>query len=414
MSITVADGNFDPNQLLENLPNLGQYEAGSLPEGLLRALLLSYQRNQELTVRVNNIMHAFSALELKVANQEESIRKMKDQEISDFDEVIALRSRMNDYDNREETTIIPDPSKPRKKVADPEEFTGDRRKFLLFKSQLISALGQQLSTYPTETDKFNFAVGFIRGDAYQHVMPWVDSQRDNPAKEVTNFETFISSLEKAFGPIDEKGDAQRRLSTIKQTGSVDAYAALFRSVMYLTGYNDESLKRAFMEGLKQPILDKMVGLKPEQEGFEGFVQFASKIEHDLAWYKKSTSTSTSSNTTSTSKPTFTPRKDPNAMDVDKMKLEREKFLKLRAEGKCFNCEQTGHMSSKCPKPRKEKTRVAVATTPEPSATIEEVDERALVPVTKKSLDERNAESLESLTATLKDFMVSFSKQNKGF
>jgi Zinc knuckle len=46
------------------------------------------------------------------------------------------------------------------------------------------------------------------------------------------------------------------------------------------------------------------------------------------------------------------RRDPNAMDVDAVRvlsLEQDKKQKLRKEGKCFLCEKQGHLMRDCPK-----------------------------------------------------------------
>ena len=45
--------------------------------------------------------------------------------------------------------------------------------------------------------------------------------------------------------------------------------------------------------------------------------------------------------------TFRKRRDPNAMDIDAMSVEKREGL-MKA-GKCFYCEEHGHMAKDCPK-----------------------------------------------------------------
>jgi len=43
-----------------------------------------------------------------------------------------------------------------------------------------------------------------------------------------------------------------------------------------------------------------------------------------------------------------PRRDPNAMDVDRCRETR----------RCYNCGETGHLTARCSKPRKERSEKA--------------------------------------------------------
>jgi len=43
-----------------------------------------------------------------------------------------------------------------------------------------------------------------------------------------------------------------------------------------------------------------------------------------------------------------PRRDPNAMDVDRCRETR----------RCYNCGETGHLTARCSKPRKERSEEA--------------------------------------------------------
>jgi Zinc knuckle len=47
------------------------------------------------------------------------------------------------------------------------------------------------------------------------------------------------------------------------------------------------------------------------------------------------------------------KKDPNAMDVDALTLEKRN--EMMRKGLCFNCEEQGHLSKDCPKKKKVST-----------------------------------------------------------
>jgi Zinc knuckle len=48
------------------------------------------------------------------------------------------------------------------------------------------------------------------------------------------------------------------------------------------------------------------------------------------------------------------RRDPNAMDVDRLTVEERN--KLMKEGRCFKCRNTGHQANKCPEDDNDKKK----------------------------------------------------------
>jgi Zinc knuckle len=56
---------------------------------------------------------------------------------------------------------------------------------------------------------------------------------------------------------------------------------------------------------------------------------------------------------------FSEKKDPNAMDIDRMSIEER--TRLMKEGKCFRCKLLGHLSRDCP--NKGQNNMTTPTTP---------------------------------------------------
>lgn len=404
---SVAGGNFDPHEILQSLPDLG--EVPTLPEGFpntfANALLLSYQRNQELTIRVNELLLATGRLENKVADLQSNQR-------NDFEELTRLRARLNEIDNEEPIEVPKTQRDP--KIGEPEEFHGERSKFTMFQSQLMAFFAAHipLKMYTTDVEKFRYATSRIRGNAYNHVMLWVDSQlSENPAEEVNNFSKFLTGLARAFGPIDARGEAITKMSLLKHTTSIDAYANAYRIVMHQTGYNEDMIIRSFDKGLKPILKNYLPGIE-QKSTFEERVSQIAELESRVTQLKNDAvvfNTFTPKAPSSTS--TTTPRRNPDAMDVDR--LSTEELARRRKIGQCFTpkCDSKEHMTKDCPL-RKNKTRVATTRTPEPSASIEEISERALVPASASSLEQANAEGIASMNAQLAD-LIRLMKNQKG-
>lgn len=350
---------------------------------LVSTLNILRTENHELIERLNLLISAMGAKQRELDIVKNSLAELK--------EILANRPSGSSHQAR---AVVPEP----------DDFDGDRRKFPIFKSQLVSYFSGNAAAYSDAKDRFRYTCNKIKGSAYQHVMHMVnDLLLDKPPRETYDFPYFLDYLDKAFGPIDAKGDAQAKFDALKQTGSVDGYATQYRTYMHQTGYDKEYINTSFIRNLKPYLRNHLVG-KERPDNFDELVNMVAKLETDAA--RLSDKSILTPKTMQTSKGSNyapkAPAKDPNAMDVDR--LTPDELAERKRKGQCFtrNCASTAHMTKDCPL-RKGKTRVAAAKTEE--ASIEEVtDERALVPISSKSLDQRNSDSLAELTAMMKDFI----------
>lgn len=361
---------------------------------------------QQLEAARANLVHAYNHINALASAHNGLVDKV----VGLQNEAIKMRAWRKELQDRPFT--VERPREP--KFNEPEEFHGDRSKFTTFRSQLFAYFSAQAAQglYLLDEDRFRYATGRMRGNAYNHVMLWVDSLlTGQPAEETQNFGKFLDGLATAFGPIDAQGEAIRKMLALKQTQSVDAYANAYRLLIPHTGYNMDSILRYFEAGLKDSIKVHLVG-RTRADSFEKFVREVAQIESDMARLK---SLNPLTNPTAP-KVNTTTRRDPNDMEVDR--LDVNEFNRRKREGLCFtkNCASKDHMTKDCPKRKKQGARVAKAQVEDSTAHIEEVsDERTLVPVSKTSLDQQNAEAIQSLSANIADLSKLFKAQlSKGF
>lgn len=155
----------------------------------------------------------------------------------------------------------------------------------------------------------------------------------------------MKGLETTFGPIDVQGDAIRRMLTLKQTISVNAYVNAYCLVIPYTSYNQDSIIWYFENGLKESVKTFLVG-KTHADTFKGLVRQMAEIKSDITWLKSlnaPVSTSSPKNTNTTM------QKDSNAMNINQ--LNTEEYNRRKREGLCFtkNCGAKDHMIKDCPK-----------------------------------------------------------------
>lgn len=194
---------------------------------------------QQLIAARYNLIHAYDHINQLASLFNGLVTKV----VKLQNEAIKMRTWRRELSDKPINTVAVERTRDAK-INEPEEFHGDRNKYTTFQSQLFAYFSAQakLGLYLSDTDRFTYATGRIRGNAYNHVMIWVDSLlTDTSAEETYNFEKFMDALATAFGPIDVQGDAIRRMLALKQTSSVDAYANAYRQVIPYTGYNEDSV-----------------------------------------------------------------------------------------------------------------------------------------------------------------------------
>lgn len=175
----------------------------------------------------------------------------------------------------------------------------------LFSLRLYYAAADITSDVP----KIAFADALLRGDA----LIW----RRSLDYVVETWDEWKALLVTAFQPINPVEGARDRLASLRQTGSVRAYASVFRNVaLQIPKITDDEKKDRFVRGLKPKIYHEIKIKDPRD--FEEAVRLAVKLDsYDTSWRPKAEPSRTSYRGVSSSYP--------EPMDVDINAISPEPF-----------------------------------------------------------------------------------------
>ena len=147
------------------------------------------------------------------------------------------------------------------KISTPELFDGDRGKLRAFFSQVELFFGFNVERFPTNEHKVLFASTYLRGPAFK----WFNSfltdflnnkpdKRDDDTVEVTqNYSNFKNKLRQGLGDFDKEHSAERRMQSLRQTGSVAEYASKFQQLAAQIQWGAVLLVAQFYKRLKDRV-----------------------------------------------------------------------------------------------------------------------------------------------------------------
>jgi hypothetical protein len=116
------------------------------------------------------------------------------------------------------------------------------------------------SAFPTDESRIRYAVMYLEGSA----MDWWDRIPESDKSKIVTWTLFVEALHSRFRPMQAAMIARMRLSNLKQTGSVSAYATLF--VRELTPITDMGMADQifhFRQGLKSHIAQRVLEKLPK-------------------------------------------------------------------------------------------------------------------------------------------------------
>jgi Zinc knuckle len=122
----------------------------------------------------------------------------------------------------------------------------------------------------------------------------------------------------------------------------------------------------YRESLTIPLQRRIMMLDNPLETLDNWYKWFAKLDHNFRKMQrvvgKSRDNNNNKNSNSKGNTKYEPKKtwnfqrkekDPNAMDVDTLTLEKRN--EMMRKGLCFNCEEQGHLSKDCPKKKKAST-----------------------------------------------------------
>jgi Retrotransposon gag protein len=262
------------------------------------------------------------------------------------------------------------------KLNPPTPFTEKRSDFMLFMQDVFVYLKMNKATYDNDDKKISFILSYSTGgDAavwkqqfiQTKIEESVDAKTDEP--DWGSYKEFVEALKKTFQPYDEPAEALEDMKKLRLgDSSITEHNSRFRLLVSQTGMKDSpALTDLYREtlpwGLQSPIIRSEHPPKTLEEWYTKATNFYVGHQRTQHLFRKRDNkpTTTSSAPPAQKRFSFPEKKDPNAMDIDRMSIEER--TRLMKEGKCFRCKLFGHLSRECPNKGQNTMTTTTPTTP---------------------------------------------------
>jgi len=147
-----------------------------------------------------------------------------------------------------------------------------------------------------------YAVGFLKGKAYEQILPLIDEGNIN----IASVEALITLLENAFGDPDRVRTAERNLESLRQKNrNFSDYLADFQRYAPEVSWNDAAKRTSLYGGLSAELKDALVTLDTPDE-LDQYIILLKRVDNKIraraAEREGSSSTWRSATTTTTTTP----------------------------------------------------------------------------------------------------------------
>jgi Retrotransposon gag protein len=259
------------------------------------------------------------------------------------------------------------------KLNPPTPFTRKRTDFILFMQDVYVYLKVNKATYDNDDKKISFILSYLTGgDAAVWKQQFIQTKIEESEEAKTDepnwgtYKEFMEALKKTFQPYDEPGEALEEMKKLcLGDGSITEHNSRFRLLVSQIGMKDSpALMDLYRETLPWGLQSLIIWSEHPPKTLEEWYTKATNfyVGHQKAqrlFRKRDKPTTTSSAPPAQKRFSFPEKKDPNAMNIDRMSIEER--TRLMKEGKCFRCKLFGHLSRDCP--NKGQNTTTTTTTP---------------------------------------------------
>jgi hypothetical protein len=245
----------------------------------------------------------------------------------------------------------------------PEMFDGTPSKLPTFITQCRTFMSYYPTQFYEHADKVKYAAGRLKGTAAQWFQPVMEEWTNKANIEdlepraymlFTNYQAFEKALQQAFGTINEKGHAERKIKAIRQTRSASELGAEFLQLASKLPWDQDALMSLFFDALKEPVQAELYKESRPKTLVE-YINMAVRIDdYQYTWRTRN---SRYNNKRQDTRPRYDAnqgrRRDnntsygtaPGPMVIAAVKRDKSKIT-------CWNCGKKGHFDAECKNPVK--------------------------------------------------------------
>jgi hypothetical protein len=253
------------------------------------------------------------------------------------------------------------------KLHQPPEFTGKKEDLKYFLQKVRMYLLVNKKNYDDDEKKIIYTLSFFRKgtEAGAWATEFFDDAESKQPTDLGTWDDFLKNLKEAFEPYDVPADALEDMKKLRMgNNTADEHNAVFKTLLTKSKQPKDSsmIIDMYRETLTLPLQRRIMTLDNPPETLKDWYKWATKLDHNYRRMQRVVGKSrdnyknSSGNTKNEPKKNWNfqrREKDPNAMDVDALTLEKRN--EMMKKGQCFGCGEQGHISRDCPKKKKAST-----------------------------------------------------------